>query len=121
MIDCPPNIVVNCGTNNGAIVDFNVSAHTTYDPNVPVVSTPPSGSFFPDGTTVVTNTATSLAGNSNSCTFTVTVLCDTRIQIARGKNGPVLTWPANGTLESTTKLGGRWDPVTDARAHIPCR
>jgi hypothetical protein len=33
--------------------------------NVPVVSTPPSGNFFPSGTAIVTNVATSLETLNN--------------------------------------------------------
>jgi rRNA maturation protein Nop10 len=42
--------------------------------SVSVVSVPPSGSTFPVGTTTVTNVVTDSAGNSNVCTFTVTVI-----------------------------------------------
>src|SRR5205823_4038198 len=38
-----------------------------------IVSAPPSGSTFPVGTTVVTNTATDSHGNTSACTFTVTI------------------------------------------------
>ena len=41
--------------------------------SVSVASLPPSGSTFPVGTTIVTNTATDAHGNSTACTFTVTV------------------------------------------------
>jgi HYR domain len=114
IITCPSNIVVNCTSSNGAIMNFTVTAQTTYDPNVPVVSTPSSGSFFPGGTTIVTNTATSLAGQSNSCSFSVTVLCDTRIHFVRGTNSLILSWSGIATLENTTNLGGPWVPVINA-------
>jgi hypothetical protein len=119
IIECPSNLVVNCSSNNGAVLYFTVTAHSTYDPNVPVVSTPPSGSFFPSGTTVVTNVATSLAGQSNSCSFSVTVLCDTRVQLVRGPNGLTISWSGMGTLETTTDLGGRWVPVENAVSPYP--
>jgi hypothetical protein len=34
---------------------------------------PPSGSFFPRGTTLVTCTATDASGNQSTCQFPVTV------------------------------------------------
>ncbi len=114
IIGCLSNIVVNCQSNNGAIVNFVVTAHSTYDTNVPVVSTPPSGSFFANGTTIVTNVATSLAGQSNSCTFSVTVLCEPRINIIQGQNGLTLSWLGTATLEAKTNLLGPWTPVPNA-------
>jgi len=41
---------------------------------VPVICTPPSGSIFSQGVTTVTCRAHDSSGNTNSCTFTVTVL-----------------------------------------------
>ena len=87
VIECPSNLVVNCTSPNGAVVNFEVKAHTTYDPNVPVVSVPPSGSLFPTGTTEVISTATSLAGQSNSCSFFVTVQCQTQGAITIAASG----------------------------------
>jgi hypothetical protein len=112
VIECPSSIVVNCTSPNGSVVNFQVTAHTTYDPNVPVVSTPPSGSLFPPGTTQVNSTATSLAGQSNSCSFTVTVVCQSRISLSTGPNGLTLNWAGSpGTLESAPTVTGRWQTV----------
>jgi hypothetical protein len=111
VITCPSNMVVNCNTNGGAFVSFSVNAHTTYETNVSVVSTPASGSFFPKGTTVVTNVATSLAGNTATCYFTVTVVCDTRITATVGGNGLSLTWPGTATLERASNVSGPWVPI----------
>lgn len=110
-IVCPSNLVVNCQSNNGAIVHFNVSAFSLYDTNVPVVSTPPSGSFFPSGTTQVTSVATSLAGQSNTCSFAVTVLCDRRITALTGRGGLALSWDGLGTVQFATNPLGPWSNV----------
>lgn len=110
-IQCPSNIVVNCQSNNGAIVNFSVSAFSLYDTNVPVVSTPASGSFFPSGTTVVTNVGTSLAGQSNTCTFTVTILCDRRIRAVSDSQGLTLTWDGLATVQFATNPAGPWSNV----------
>jgi T5SS/PEP-CTERM-associated repeat protein len=73
-ITCPANIVTNVPlVETGAVVNY--SAPLVFD-NCGVVSTnssPPSGSIFPVGVTVVTCTATDTSGNTNSCSFTVTV------------------------------------------------
>ena len=52
---------------------FTVTASDCRDPAPSVVCAPPSGSFFPHGTTVVTVTATDAAGNRAVETFPVIV------------------------------------------------
>ncbi len=71
--------------------------------NVPVVSVPASGSFFPVGTTTVTSTATDGAGNTATCSFTVRV---------NDTQAPVITCPAN--IIATTAVGSCTAPVTYA-------
>jgi len=68
-ITCPPNqVIVTCSSN--AVGVFKVKA-TGF--NGPIVCSPPSGSLFPLGTTVVTCTVTNACGGIASCSFTVTV------------------------------------------------
>ena len=70
---CPEDITQSNDQGDcGAIVFFDFSA-TDNCPGVTVVSVPPSGSYFDVGTTTVTVTATDVAGNSDVCTFEVTV------------------------------------------------
>src|ERR1043166_2762480 len=59
-LPCPPSQIVDC-QNNGAIVNYPVPPGTS--------ASPPSGSLFPVGTSVVTVTGY----NNATCTFTVTV------------------------------------------------
>ena len=72
-ITCPADIVV--GNDPGlcsAVVNFVVSASD----DCGIVSldvSPPSGSIFPVGDTLVTATATDTSGQVSECTFTVTV------------------------------------------------
>jgi hypothetical protein len=55
-------------------VDLALPAGVSYgDCGINVVCEPPSGSVFPVGTTPVTCTAIDSAGNTNTCTFSVTV------------------------------------------------
>ena len=71
--NCPADIVVgNDAGECGAIVNFTVTA-TDDRPGVTVVASPASGTFFGLGTTTVTVTATDGAGNTDECTFDVTV------------------------------------------------
>lgn len=74
MISCPQDIKVldDKGT-AGEIVLFSVSATDNCDPAPQITSTPPSGSTFPRGTTLVTCTARDTAGNQSQCTFSVVV------------------------------------------------
>jgi len=64
----------NCTQPGGARVNFNVLAIDNCDPAPTVTYNLPSGTVFQSGTTMVTATATDACGNSNSCSFTVSVL-----------------------------------------------
>ncbi|HYC39247.1 MAG TPA: HYR domain-containing protein, partial [Chitinophagaceae bacterium] len=72
-ITCPANIVRNNDPGVcGAVVTFAATASDNC-PGVTVSYSPASGSTFPVGTTTVTATARDAAGNTATCTFTVTV------------------------------------------------
>jgi hypothetical protein len=71
---CPLVNVRVCTSSNGAPVTFAVPAATdAYDSAPAVTADPASGSIFPLGVTVVTVAAADASGNTNACTFTVTV------------------------------------------------
>lgn len=75
VINCPSNIVaVATSSPGGAVVHYAVTATDDIDPSPTINCTPPSGSSFPVGTTLVLCTATDDAGNISRCTFNVTVL-----------------------------------------------
>ena len=57
----------------GEVVTFTVTASDCQDPAPGVVCVPPSGSFFPRGTTPVTCTATDASGNQAVSQFPVVV------------------------------------------------
>jgi hypothetical protein len=79
-ISCPANIVVANDANQcGAVVNFSATAPKACGM---VICSPPSGSFFPVGTTTVA-CSTEMGGN---CGFTVTV---------NDTQPPALTCPAN--------------------------
>jgi HYR domain len=101
-IACPSNITVNANSGTcSKTVSFTVTANDNCS-SASVVASPASGSNFQVGTTTVTATATNAAGNTNSCTFTVTV---------KDVQGPVITlngqtislWPPNHKY-STVKV-----------------
>ena len=113
VIECLNDIVTDCTTTEGAVVKFDVKAHSTYDPTVPVVCNPASGTVFPVGVTTVICTAKSLAGEVDSCSFTVTVNCQGRITGENGPFGLVLNWTGSpGALERSADPSGPWSQVT---------
>jgi hypothetical protein len=72
-ITCPASITTSAGAACNAVVNYTPPTPTDNCPGVTVTCNPPSGSTFPKGTTTVTCTATDGAGNTASCSFTVTV------------------------------------------------
>jgi HYR domain-containing protein len=75
VLSCPPSIAAldRFSDGLGEVVSFTVTATDDLDPSPVVVCTPPSGSTFPPGTTLVDCTATDASGNSSTCEFPVTV------------------------------------------------
>ena len=74
-LDCPTAVhkAESLSGPPGELVTFTVTATDDHDPAPVLVCTPPSGSFFPQGTTIVTCTATDAAGNQSTCQFPVVV------------------------------------------------
>ena len=71
-INCPSNITTTATGPNGAVVYYYATAYGGCD--LPSLTyNPPNGSLFPAGTTTVLATASDQCGNSNSCSFLVTV------------------------------------------------
>ncbi|MDT5269876.1 MAG: hypothetical protein QOH49_2062 [Acidobacteriota bacterium] len=72
-VACPADIVVTAAPGaSTAVVNFNPTVSDTVS-NVTVTSSPASGSAFGVGTTIVNVTAKDAAGNTSTCSFTVTV------------------------------------------------
>jgi hypothetical protein len=71
--------------------------------------TPPAGSVFPIGTTVVTCTASDMAGNTADCSFTVT-LRGPRLQVERAI---IVTWDC-GILQGADNVTGPWTDIPGA-------
>ena len=75
-ISAPDSVSVfdRLGSAPGEFVTFSVTAFDASDPAPSVVCVPPSGSFFPRGTTPVSCTATDAAGNESVHVLEVQVL-----------------------------------------------
>jgi hypothetical protein len=71
-VTCPSDMTVSASSSSGATVNFTATGTTTCPP-LTIMANPPSGSFFPIGTTVVTVTASDACLDTNICTFKVTV------------------------------------------------
>ncbi len=75
MIFCNTNIVLQADANTCARsnVAFTVTGTDNCDAGFPIVCSPPANSTFAVGTNVVTCTGADSSGNTNTCTFTVTI------------------------------------------------
>jgi subtilisin-like proprotein convertase family protein len=107
-ITCSSNITVTAIGHCPVTVNFNVSASDNCTLSS-LVATPASGSAFPVGTNIVTVVATDGSGNTNTCTFKVTVLPGPAPRLAAVLSGTnvVLSWPADAgcyALQSTPAL-----------------
>ena len=113
---CPQNLSVTCNAPGGAFVEYEVLAHQRCGNNlVPVECDPPSGSFFPEGETLVTCTAQDASGKLYSCEFIVTVRCTTpRITVERVPGSISLNWTVPAILEQAPTVVGPWTVVEDA-------
>ena len=115
---CPGNITVNTGTGAtscGALVLYNTPTATD-NCNLGLTvqignNAHSSGSTFPVGPTLVTWTATDGYGNTATCTFTVTVVDNTK---------PVISCPGNITQNSDEGLCSAAITITPATATDNC-
>jgi hypothetical protein len=85
VLDCPPPLIVldPHGSSPGEFVTFAIAATDDVDPVPDVVCEPPSGSFFPRGTTLVSCTATDASGNQSTCELAVTVRASVRVPVVQ--------------------------------------
>jgi hypothetical protein len=94
-IICPTNLILECAGPAGTEGIFTVNAFDTCDDHVSLVCTPPSGTKFPLGASAVVCVATDDSGNTNQCSFTVTV---------QDTTPPAITCPASITLNTDPGL-----------------
>lgn len=76
VITCPPPVSTSAAAcAGGSVVFFNPPVFSDNCPMAAYVCSHQSGDFFPCGTTMVSCTATDMAGNQAACSFPVTVNC----------------------------------------------
>jgi hypothetical protein len=112
VLTCPTNQSVGCNSTNGAQVFYSATATDNCDGTVPVVFTPPSGSYFSLGTNIVAGVATDSSGNSNTCTFTITVQESTLINFALSGTNFILSWLQSCSTYSVQQRRSL-DPLAD--------
>jgi hypothetical protein len=104
-LNLPANLTVEASSAAGAVAAFTATASDFVDGNVTTTCVPASGSTFAIGTAQVTCTATDKHNNTARGTFTVTVSDTTK---------PVVTVPANKTIEATSANGATVSFVSTA-------
>jgi len=86
-ITCPDNITTNAAPNQSSqIVTFAPTVTDSCGFSTTFGCTPPSGSSFASGATTVTCSVTNAAGNTASCSFTVTVKESADLLISKSAN-----------------------------------
>jgi hypothetical protein len=96
-IICPEDTTVICVIDS-AVVEFVIDAFDNCDPDPAVVCTPPSGSYFQIGETMVICEITDFSGNAAACSFTVTLEEPTGPVIENVSATPGELWPPNHKL-----------------------
>ena len=116
VLNCSSNLMVTENAPGGAAVFFNVTASGGCDGTPTVESYPPSGSFFPFGTTIVSSTASDTCGNFTNCSFTVTVNPPGPIVLNCSSNLTVAAAGSGGTtvFYSVSASGGCSTPTVNA-------
>jgi gliding motility-associated-like protein len=124
IVNCPADITTAATATCNAVVTWTAPT-VTDNCQVTMTSSLSPGSIFPIGTTVVTYTATDVAGNTATCSFSVTVTdesspvftsCHADVNVAAGSSCKgVATWTeatvsdcSNVTLTSTHESGSEF-------------
>ncbi|MBU1486493.1 HYR domain-containing protein [bacterium] len=103
VITCPSDITVEQETRAGTAVSYDVTATDICDADVTVVCSPPSGTVFPLGETIVNCIATDDSGNSSNSSFKVKVV-DTTSPTINLTIDPDTLWPPNHKMVKVTTV-----------------
>lgn len=97
-LHCPENITLQSCNPRGEVVNYPPPVVIFGDdPRPTLTCTPPSGSVFPPGVTVVTCRATDDCGHTSTCSFEVRVMADT--------TPPVIECPADRVVYACQTAG----------------
>ena len=114
----PSNLVVEATGPGGAAATYAASANDDVDGAVPVTLSPASGSTFPLGTTTVNASASDVAGNTASGSFTVTVQDTTAPVITSLNVSSAVLWPPNHKMVSVSVSGEATEAVSEVTGRI---
>ncbi|HLP11508.1 MAG TPA: HYR domain-containing protein [Flavobacteriales bacterium] len=98
IVGCPSSITVNASPGScTAVVSWGPPSTTDNCPGATIVQTAglPPGSAFPKGISTVTYTATDAVGNTNTCSFTITVV-DNQLPVIVSCPSPIVTTTSTG-------------------------
>ena len=114
-ITCPANAVVAAPFGQTNVTVGYTATATDNCPGVSVVCNPPSGSSFPVGVTTVRCVATDSSGNTNSCTFTVTVVASSSgALVANFVTSPMVLNRQTGLFEQSMRLSNTGGSTVNA-------
>jgi hypothetical protein len=111
-----PDLTVEATGPDGAVATYTGTAVDNRDGPVPVSFTPPSGSVFPLGTTLVVATAQDFAGNIATASFNVTVVDTTPPTISALTASPDRLGPPNHKLIPVT-IAATVHDLVDSNPH----
>jgi hypothetical protein len=101
-VTCPANIIQDNDPGVcGAVVNYTPTVLDNC-PGATAVGVPASGTVFPVGTTTVDVTATDASGNTDTCSFTVTVNDVEDPVVSNMSATPNSLWPPNHKLKDIT-------------------
>lgn len=111
-------LIASATAPNGAHVVFNVTAKDALEGSLLVIATPPSGSLFPIGDTIVHLTTQNSKGDSSAAQFTVRVVDDVAPVITAPVFKSATTSDANGVgvefdVSATDAVEGEVTPTVD--------
>ena len=115
VVTCPADVTVYTTNLTGTTVTFSPTAEDNCGIQS-LVANPASGSTFSIGPTVVTVTATDIHGNTNQCTFTVTVVLDHAPVAGNINLGAVANHPRTILIDKI--LGEASDPDSDTMSVV---
>jgi hypothetical protein len=108
-IICPPEIAANSAGPAGTVVNCRVTASDDCVGPVTLVCTPPSGSVFLMGDTLVKCDGRDACGNVSGCSFHADV-CDTVLDIERAV---IVRWTC-GTSQGASVVAGPYTDIAGA-------
>jgi HYR domain/Secretion system C-terminal sorting domain len=111
-IQCPANITVPVSAGScSAVVNYFLTVFDEDEVDNDLTSSPPSGSTFPVGTTTVRASVTDECGNSDTCSFTVTVT--NNLSVDAGPDvSTVFGYPSTQTVTRTALASGGTGPYS---------